>query len=163
MKKLIVFAAAILLTFSAYAQDGRSIYNKYSDEPGVSAVYISPSMFKLMGRIPSIELGQNEKMDITPIVKSLKGFYLISSSNKDIKERLNSDVKRFLNSGKFELMMEAKDSGDAVRIYTDGDESIIHSFLMMATDRDDTTFISMDGLINREDLEKLVGAAMENM
>lgn len=162
MKKLIVIAAAILLTFSAFAQDSRSIYNKFSDEPGVSAVYISPSMFKMIGKIPSIELGDNEKMDITPIIKSLKGFYLLSSSNRDVKERMSADVKRFINSGKFELMMEAKDSGDAVRIYTTGNDNIIESFVMMATDNSETTFISMDGLINRSDFEKLIGAAMDN-
>lgn len=162
MKKLIVIAAAILLTFSAFAQDSRSIYNKFSDEPGVSAVYISPSMFKMIGKIPSIELGDNEKMDITPIIKSLKGFYLLSSSNRDVKERMSADVKKFINSGKFELMMEAKDSGDAVRIYTTGNDNIIESFVMMATDNSETTFISMDGLINRSDFEKLIGAAMDN-
>lgn len=162
MKKLIVIAAAILLTFSAFAQDSRSIYNKFSDEPGVSAVYISPSMFKMIGKIPSIELGDNEKMDITPIIKSLKGFYLLSSSNRDVKERMSADVKRFINSGKFELMMEAKDSGDAVRIYTTGNDNVIESFVMMATDNSETTFISMDGLINRSDFEKLIGAAMDN-
>ena len=162
MKKLIVIAAAILLTFSAFAQDSRSIYNKFSYEPGVSAVYISPSMFKMIGKIPSIELGDNEKMDITPIIKSLKGFYLLSSSNRDVKERMSADVKRFINSGKFELMMEAKDSGDAVRIYTTGNDNIIESFVMMATDNSETTFISMDGLINRSDFEKLIGAAMDN-
>ena len=72
MKKLFTIAAAVLLTFNALAQDGRSIYNKFSDEPGVSAVYISPSMFKLIGKIPAIELGDGgEKVDITPIIKSL--------------------------------------------------------------------------------------------
>ena len=66
MKKLFAIAVFILLAVSVSAQDGRSIYNKFSDEPGVSAVYISPSMFKLIGKIPAIDLGDGgEKVDIT--------------------------------------------------------------------------------------------------
>ena len=161
MKKLFIIAATLLLGVLAHAQDGKSIYNKFSDEEGVSAVYISPSMFKLIGKLPEIEIGDNgEKVDITPIVKTLKGFYLLSTDNSRVVDRMNSDVKRLLGSSDYELMMEAKDSGETVRIYTDGDDSIIRSLVMMAMDGMKATFISMDGLINREALEKAIGSAM---
>ena len=161
MKKLFIIAATLLLGVLAQAQDGKSIYNKFSDEEGVSAVYISPSMFKLIGKLPEIEIGDNgEKVDITPIVKTLKGFYLLSTDNSRVVDRMNSDVKRLLGSSDYELMMEAKDSGETVRIYTDGDDSIIRSLVMMAMDGMKATFISMDGLINREALEKAIGSAM---
>ena len=48
MKKIALIAAFSLLVATAFAQDGKSIYNKYSDEKNVSAVYISPTMFRLM-------------------------------------------------------------------------------------------------------------------
>lgn len=161
MKKLFIIAATLLLGIFAHAQDGKSIYNKFSDEEGVSAVYISPSMFKLIGKLPEIEIGDNgEKVDITPIVKTLKGFYLLSTENTRVVERMNSDVKRLLGSSDYELMMEAKDNGETVRIYTDGDDSIIRSLVMMAMDGMKATFISMDGLINREALEKAIGSTM---
>lgn len=121
MKKLFIIAAIMLLGTFAKAQDGKSIYNKFSDEQGVSAVYISPSMFKLIGKLPEIELDNGDKMDITPIVNTLKGFYLINTSDDRLTDRINTDVKRLLNSSDYELMMEAKDDGETVRFYTDGD------------------------------------------
>lgn len=160
MKKLFTIAAAVLLTVSAFAQDGKSIYNKFSDEPGVSAVYISPSMFKLIGKIPAIELGDGgEKVDITPIIKSLNGFYLISCQNGSTASKLGADIKRFINASSSELMMEAKDNGETVSIYTSGDDQIIQSFIMTVAGGDETTFISMDGLISREAFERLMNAA----
>ena len=46
MKKLATLLAAfLLLTAGAKAQDGKGIYNKYSDNEEVSAVYISSAMF----------------------------------------------------------------------------------------------------------------------
>lgn len=158
MKKLFIIAAFMLLGIFAHAQDARSIYNRFSDESGVSAVYISPSMFKLIGKLPEIEI-DGDKVDITPIVKTLKGFYLLNTSDSRIIERMNSDVKRLLGGSDYELMMEAKKDGETVRFYTDGDESIIRSFVLMALDGTDATFISMDGTINREALERLISRA----
>lgn len=158
MKKLFIIAALMLLGIFAHAQDARSIYNRFSDESGVSAVYISPSMFKLIGKLPEIEI-DGDKVDITPIVKTLKGFYLLNTSDSRIIERMNSDVKRLLGGSDYELMMEAKKDGETVRFYTDGDESIIRSFVLMALDGNDATFISMDGTINREALERLISRA----
>lgn len=160
MKKLFIIAATILLSISAFSQDGKSIYNRFSDEPGVSAVYISPSMFKLIGKIPALEVGADgEKVDITPIIKSLKGFYLLNCSDDSVNSKLGSEVKKFINSQNFELMMEAKDDGETVRIMTDGDDDVIQSFVMTVTGNGETTFISMDGLISREAFEKLMKAA----
>jgi len=155
MKRLFVIAALLLTGIMAHAQDSKSIYNKYSDENGVSAVYISPSMFKMIGKLPEIEIGDyGEKVDITPIVNTLKGFYFLSASDEGIIRRLNNDVKSLLGKGSYELMMEAKQDGETVRFYTDGDDKIVRSFVMMSLDADSATFISMDGLINREALER---------
>ena len=54
MKNIIVFIAALLLSLSAAAQNGKSIYQKYSDAENVSAVYVSPAMFRMIGRIPDL-------------------------------------------------------------------------------------------------------------
>ncbi|MBR3013200.1 MAG: DUF4252 domain-containing protein [Bacteroidales bacterium] len=157
MKKLFTIAAVLLLGTLAHAQDSKTIYNKFSDEKGVSAVYISPSMFKMIGKLPEIEIGDNgEKVDITPIVNTLKGFYLLNSSDDGIVRRLNNDVKGLLDKGSFELMMEAKNDGETIRIYTDGDDNIIRSLVMMALSGSEATFLSMDGLINREALEQMI-------
>ena len=70
MKKFILIALAALIGTSALAQAGKSIYNKYSEAEGVSAVYISPAMFKLMMKIPDIAL-EGESVNLGPIIKTL--------------------------------------------------------------------------------------------
>ena len=69
MKRICAIAAAMLLTITAFAQDGKSIYNKYSDLKGVTAVYVSPAMFRLMGKIPDINLGDGD-LNLSPIITS---------------------------------------------------------------------------------------------
>ena len=78
MKRIITVAVILLsLLINAYAQNGRSIYQEYSDAKGISAVYISPSMFRLIGKIPDIEAGDGN-INLTPIIRSLNGLYILS-------------------------------------------------------------------------------------
>ena len=155
MKKALVFFTFLIMTVNAFAQDSKYIYNKYSDEKGASAVYISPAMFKMIGRIPEIDTG-NSSQDISGVVRNLKGFYLISTENPELVESIKADVKKFIGNGKFELMMEAKDDGMATRFYTIGNDEVINSFVMSAYDEGECTFICMDGVIDRAELERLL-------
>ena len=56
MKKFYILVLMLLVSVSAFAQNGRSLYNKFSDLPDVEAVYISPAMFRLIGKIPDVEM-----------------------------------------------------------------------------------------------------------
>ena len=155
MKKTLRILKFFILSINTLAQDSKYIYNKYSDEKGVSAVYISPAMFKMIGRLPEIDTG-NGAQDLSGVINSLKGFYLISTENPKIVESIKADVKKFINNGKYELMMEAKDDGMATRFYTIGNDEVINSFVMSAYDEGECTFICMDGVIDRAELERLL-------
>ena len=155
MKKIIFIFAALLLTVSAFGQDGRSIYNKYSDEEGVTAVYISPAMFRLFGVLPDIDI-DGKDVDLSKVIRSLTSFYVVSTENPRIINDLRSDVDRYIKRGDYELLMEAKDSGEAVRMYTVGDEEVVKNFVMLAAEPGECTFISFEGLISRADFEQLV-------
>ncbi len=162
MKKLYIMAVMLLIAVGASAQEGRNIYNKWSDSEGVSAVYISPSMFKMIGRLPSleVELNDGENMDLAPIIRSLDGFYMLDIPNSEAGESIASDVKSMIGKSKrYELMMEAKDGGDNVRIFTVGDDKTIESLVFLCISPDDVQFICIDGTINRSDLETLIASA----
>ena len=152
MKRIILLAVLLLSALAASAQSGKSIYQKYSDAEGVSAVYISPAMFRLIGKIPDLEVGENH-VNLAPLIRSLSGLYIISSENGRVNEKLSSEVSRFISNGRYELLMEAKDAGEVVRMYTVGTEKIVNSFVMVAAEGPETTFICLAGQIVRQELE----------
>lgn len=149
----------MLLALSAMAQDGRSIYKKYSDADGVSAVYISPAMFRIMGKIPDLDI-EGSDVNLGSVIKSLSGFYIISSQNAGINAALRDDAERLIGKGQYEMLMEAKDNGETVRMYTMGDDKIVTGFVMLASEKDECTFISIDGQMPREELEKLIAESV---
>lgn len=161
MKRLYIILILLLVSVSAIAQDGRAIYNKYSDLPGVEAVYISSAMFRLIGKIPQVEMG-GEDVDLAPIIKNLKGFYIISTEEKAIGDDLYADVKKRLDRGEYEMLMEAKEDGEVMRLYTAGDDFTVRSFIMLTRDASEVSFIGLDGDMPREQLEDLIMKAVED-
>lgn len=155
MKKIITAAVSILLTFTLSAQEGRSIYNRYSDAENVSAVYISPAMFRIMGKLPEMNLSGND-VPFSSIVKSLNGFYLIESENSSINASLKADAEKMIRSGRYELLMEARDNGQTVHIYISGDEQTVDGLVMLVDEKDSVAFINIDGNMSRAKLEKLI-------
>ena len=164
MKRIAAFVAAMfLLTAGAWAQDGKGIYNKYSDHEEVSAVYISSSIFKLMGKIPDMELGEGSTMELGTIIKNLNSMYLLDCEDADLTKEIKSDVDKFIKKYDFEMLMEIKDKGEVVRIYTAGNEKTVTQFIMTASEYDGFTFICLDGTMSRADLEKAIAKATQNM
>jgi len=161
MKKFYILVVMLLVSVSAFAQNGRSLYNKYSDSPNVEAVYISPAMFRLIGKIPDMEL-QDEKVNLGPIIKSLSGLYILSVSDEQLAANLADDVNRFIQKGLYELLMEAKDSGEVMRLYTVGDDYIVNSLVMLARQEGETDFICIDGDMPRDQLEDLIAEAAKD-
>lgn len=163
MKKIYAIVIMLLITVGAYAQSGKSIYNKYSDSMGVAAVYISPSMFRIIGQLPDldVETSDGEKVNIAPLVRSFEGFYLLSVSDNPRATELKKEVHSMIKSGSFEMLMEAKDSGSTMRIYTVGDDKIISSLVMLAQEGDSVQFICLEGSMNRKDFETLIATSIK--
>ena len=158
MKQLYILVAMLLVSISALAQDGRSLYNKYSDYDNVEAVYISPAMFRLIGKIPDVDM-QGESVNLGPIIKSLSGLYILSIKEDRIAQDLADDVNRFIKKGQYELLMEAKDNGEVTRMYTVGDDFTVNSFVLLAREGSEVNFICIDGTIPRDQLEDLIAKA----
>jgi hypothetical protein len=161
MKKLYILVAMLILSLAAYAQDGRSIYNKYSDLANVEAVYISPAMFRLIGKIPDMPVEEGS-VNLGPIIKTLSGLYILSIKEDQVAQDLADDVNRFISRGQYELLMEAKDNGEVMRMYTVGDDFIVNSFVMLAREGNEVNFICLDGTIPRDQLETLIAEAASN-
>jgi hypothetical protein len=163
MKRIIILAALLLSAAIASAQEGKNIYNRYSAGTGVSAVYISPSMFKIIGKLPDLEMetADGNSMNLAPLISSFQGFYMLDISNPTTVSAINQDVASMISKGRYELMMEVKDEGETLQIYTSGNEKIIESFIFIASDGESVQFICIDGEMNRSEIEKLIAGSVQ--
>lgn len=161
MKRIVIILALLAVSVTALAQSGRQLYTKYSDLPGMEAVYISPAMFRIIGRLPDIDVPDGS-VNLSAVIKSMTGFYILSTSNPEVGAKLHADVSKYIDSGKFELLMEAKEDGEVMRMYTVGDEKTVNSFVMLSKDQEEVSYICFDGKIDRKQLENILADAAED-
>ncbi len=162
MKKIYTILTALLLAVTAFAQSGKELYNKYSDMDEVSAVYVSPAMFRMIGQLPDMDMetADGDKMNLTPVINTLSGFYLLEAArNSKAAARLQEEVKKILDGKKFELLFEAKEDGETTRLFAAGDGQIVTSLILLARDATDFTFMSLEGNMDRGELEKILAEA----
>ena len=162
MKKISLIIIALMASIAMQAQDYKSLYQKYSDDERVTAVYISPAMFKLIGKLPEVKIEDNG-VDFGPMIKSMTGFYLLQTEDKDLADKIFKDVSKVVNGHKFDTLMEVKDKGERVNVFSLGDKNFLKSLLFTAFQGNETTFISIDGLIKRDDVENAIGAAAKDL
>ena len=132
MKKLIVFAASLMMTLPGWAQlpsagpdaaepdsdknPMSAVYKSYENRKGVSTVYISKEMFSLMSTIMSQAEGsgaadmlvgdvEDENVDISKIfgfMDKLRRMYLMQTDEPKDAYSINWSVEQIINSKKNE-------------------------------------------------------------
>ena len=158
MKRLYTLLLTLCVAVSAFAQNGKDLYKKYSDLPEVSAVYISPAMFRIIGRLPDVSLEDND-VNLAPIIRSMTGFYLLSCETEPVCGKLYGEVLRLVDGGKYELLLETKEDGTVTRLYSVGGKSEITSLVFLSKDGKEVTFIGIDGRMDRTQLENILAEA----
>lgn len=157
MKKIIILllAFAVSMVSSAAQNSKKKIYSEYSGKPGVSAVYISPAMFKLIKTVPDIEINSQE-VNFSRFIRTLEGMYILNTSDQDIASRLAKDVESELRYGNHELLMEAIEENQTTRIYIVQNDSIVSDLILLSRDGHSTSYISITGEMPLDELSKMI-------
>jgi len=155
------FIFIIILTFAvgtpSSAQDWSEIFSKYNTRKGVESVYISPEMFKMIGRLPEVEMADKD-LDITSAIVSLKGLYVLESEVGNISETLLSDVHTFIKSNEMQLLLNEKEGDEQSEIYVSKNGNSISRILFMSKENDDNELdvIVIEGNLSQENFNKLI-------
>lgn len=156
MKRFITLIIMVLLVIpAAIAKDRKKLYSEYSGRPGVSAVYISPAMFKLIRSIPDVQINDQD-VNLSSIISSLEGMYILSTDSRDISYQLRRDVEKELTSGRYEMLMEAVEGKETTRIFMLNDGNRISDLILLSKDGDSTSFISITGQMSMDEVSKMI-------
>ncbi len=162
MKRALLTIMIALAALTASAQNYKSLYQKYSDDERVTAVYISPAMFKMIGKLPEVRIEDND-LDLAPMIKSMTGFYMLQTEDKDLAEKISKDIFKVVGANKYETLMEVKEKGQRINILSLGDKDILKSLLLTVFDGGESMFIGIDGLMKREEVEDAVSTVGKDL
>ncbi|MCI2082163.1 MAG: DUF4252 domain-containing protein [Bacteroidales bacterium] len=163
MKSLKYMVAATLLaiaTLNAGAQN--QLYNKYSSTEGITKIYISSAMFKLLESSTSnqttVEVGdKGNDLDVSKLAGKLSGLYILNTDKPEISKRLSADFMDMIKGKKLEILMEVEDEGEIVKMYSEHTDGHITDFYLYSYENDgECTVMHMQGSLTEGDLNEIM-------
>ena len=109
MKKILLI---LLFSFAfnfVFAQ--QAFFDRYNDKEGVSTIYISATMLKMMGNV------QAGNKDITRIAKRLDHIQVLHCERPSLVNSIRNAAFAYYKQAKYIVVMKTKNNGDDVTIY----------------------------------------------
>ena len=156
MKKIILLISMCLYSTSLWAQQDPldSFINKYKSDSTFTIVNVSPEMFRLFAQTNTDST--NHVMDVA---KKLKGLRIISKDNARNSRELFKEANAALSGKHYENLMTVRDHNDHVKfLINQGADGLIHHLIMLVSDDNDFTAISLTGDIDLDEISKIAGS-----
>jgi len=147
MKNLLLFLAFSVLSITANAQYGvENIFRKYKNDSGVIAWQFDGDISSFFNR----EDGEEIKSSIESI-----DFFMFTEEGGDINEKDRKKLQAKIKSDKFEMLVQARDKGQKVKIMgIDSGDSISKVFAQVTLEKMNVYFF-LTGELFLEDLQHL--------
>ena len=153
MKRLILSALVAIVTLTAHAQ--HDYFEKYADMEGVTSVYISKTMFKLMQGLP-MEIGTDD-VDMGKIIGKLDGLYILTTEEPQIMEALRKEIAFINKKEGYEELMRVKEDGQKVTIYMKELKDDRSEYVLVVDSTDDEFVVMVfSGTLQPEDVQGIV-------
>ena len=137
--------------------NANSLYSKWAEKDGVSATYISRSMFKMIKKTPQIQL--DRPVDLTPVIKNLDGLYILEfnrTQRNTAKGGLRKDIQDVTKG--HEKLMERREGEMVTRMFIATDGKTVSSFVMTWMDigYNFGRLVCIEGAIPQGEFEKVI-------
>lgn len=162
MKKTLIIIALVLgticCTWSCRATDVYGLAREYGQKEGFEVTSVGSTLLGLMKVAVAFEGGLDEEdraaLDIFKGIKNVTVVEFEDASEAD-KKAFRTHLEKIL--GSMELILEAKEDGESVRIYGQDDGEALHDILIYCPD--DDAIIGVKGSIAMENIGRLMEVA----
>ena len=161
MKKILLTLLMVLSLSTAWAGNPsgklRSLVSSFKHEPGFEVVDLGGLGMGLLRMAASAEADDPEDRQALELLRSIKRLTVLdfSSASPEKKEKFLRKVNRILDGE--EVLMEAKDGGETVRVYgvSSKDGSILEDIVLLTAE----ALISVRGTIRADQIGALMKQA----
>ena len=108
MKRFQILLFAFILSASAFAQ--KEFIDKFGNIDGVTSVYVSKTMLKLL---PQLDV---KDLDLKKISQKMDGVQILTAENLTAVKKLKTGALSYLQKNNYEQLMEVKDGKENTTI-----------------------------------------------
>ena len=147
LRTLSLAICLVLCCASLSAQD--RLFKQFENTKGVSTVYISPAMFKLM---PKLNVGNK---DLAKLASRLSRLQILQCERPSLIPSIKKQAQAYYDNNRYEVIMRVKDGGEHTTIYQKGAGRGAKEFVLLNEERNELSIIHITGNISLEDIKDL--------
>ena len=147
MKKILLFLLFGFTFNFAFAQ--KAFFDKYDDKEGISTVYISATMLRMMGNL------QAGNKDITLIAKRLDHIQVLECERPSLINSIKNAAFAYYKQAKYAVVMKTKSNGEDVTIYEKRYKNGKNEYVLLTVERDELTIVNLLGRVSLEEIQAI--------
>jgi hypothetical protein len=147
MKRITIIILMTVLCGICHAQD--ALFRKYADVNGISTVYISKSMFRMM---PNIKAGNK---DISRISSKIDKMQILNCERPSLIPSVKRVAKSTYKKGKYEDVMQINENGEHTVIYQKLHPNGKHEFVLFCEEKDELSIINIFGSVTLSEIRNI--------
>ena len=147
MKKILLFLLFGFTFNFAFAQ--KAFFDKYDDKEGISTVYISATMLRMMGHV------QAGNKDITRIAKRLDHIQVLECERPSLINSIKNAAFAYYKQAKYAVVMKTKSNGEDVTIYEKRYKNGKNEYVLLTVERDELNIVNLLGRVSLEEIQAI--------
>lgn len=153
MKKIMAFAALMIVMNGAFAQDAISkFFSKYHNDDSFTQVTVSGKMFSLF---TNMEADTPEDKEVLEAISKLKGLRILGKENTSDARSLYKEAFALIPMKEFEELMSVHDKDKDIKFYIKESGGKISELLMVMGGTDDFMVMSLFGEIDLKQVSRI--------
>jgi len=153
MKRLLIFPAILLfLTCGLKAQNLNRFFQKYDDDNRFESVSVGKFLFNLALLSNDIK---GEERELLANLRKVKILTTNENAQPEFTSKVMRDLQKVIENGDFENLVEVREKGERVNIYTRMNGDYFTDLLIEVKDATEINLIWINGKLSRNIIEKL--------
>ena len=153
MKKIILSLVLVLSANTFFAQ---SIFDKFEDQDGITAVVVNQKMFSLLSKM---EVNDKETQQYVNLIKKLSNLRVFVTQSDKKADELKAVSDKYIKTASLEELMKINDKGKSVKIFvkSGASDSQIKELMMFVegSGNEETVLMSLTGDFDLNELSVL--------
>jgi hypothetical protein len=136
------------ITISLAQNNSSQLFDKYTDTDGVTSVYISKAMFRIM---PGIE---NMGLNLVNMSGKIESLYILTTEKKELIPAMRKEFSQLIKEDHEELM-RVRDGSTKATFYANMKGDLVKDLLMLSDTESEFTVIQLLGSFTLQDIQKI--------
>ena len=146
---IIITLMCLICSTMSFAQNNNSkLFDKYADTDGVTSVYISKAMFKMMPGMQDVGL------NLMNMQGKLESLYIVTTERKDLVPQMRKEFSQLIEKSHEELM-RVRDGKTKATFYANMNGENVKDLLMIVDDEGDFMVLQLKGNFTLQDIQEI--------